>query len=323
MGDLCPLIIAVVFSYVATAAGSVIGLMLRWWWSKGRCLSSMEATLCAFLPLMSLTVLTVSSFCLPFAAELPDALHSAWHSTATAAIEVPYLHGSLHAANVFALLLACMGVARVVHFLARQQSVVESLRSVNAREEVWCGSPVFRIATHHAMCFTVGLFRTRIYVSEGLLERLSDRERAAVLAHEQAHVARCDGLIEVLLNVIFRLFPLPGCTLLYGEWRRAAERACDVAASKHVGGPYDVASALVKVARFGIRPPLPGLVSFAACESGSEQIEDRVRWLLSPATSALANSQSRSLAAIVLLIIAFLILFEPLLYHAVESFVYH
>jgi hypothetical protein len=79
----------------------------------------------------------------------------------------------------------------------------------------------------------------------------------------------------------------------------------------------------VKVARLGIRPALPGLVSFAACEAGSEQIEDRVRWLLSPDSISRANSRSRSLAAIVLLVIAFLILFEPLLYHAVESFVYH
>jgi beta-lactamase regulating signal transducer with metallopeptidase domain len=103
-----------------------------------------------------------------------------------------------------------------------------------------------------------GFFRPRIVIPAGFALRFSAPEQAAVLAHEQAHLARQDARINAavaLLRCLCWFNPLVhiGAGLL----RRDQELACDAAALNRVPR-IDYANALVK-------SHMPGAVSPLGC----------------------------------------------------------
>jgi hypothetical protein len=124
--------------------------------------------------------------------------------------------------------------------------------------------------------FTLGWWRPRVFVSQGLLGGCSANELAIILAHEEAHRRRRDNL-RLLLGRVF-------CAVLPRRWRRAVvhdlhllcEQACDFAAADRYGS-LSVAQTLVQVGRVLRRSsvPLQG-VAF----DGSD-LRERVHALLS------------------------------------------
>jgi hypothetical protein len=108
----------------------------------------------------------------------------------------------------------------------------------------------------------VGMLRPRLFVAEKVLAGLTDEELAAVLAHEEGHLAARDNLKGLLL----RCCPDPLALLPLGDrlcraWAEAAEAAADEHATR-AGSPraLALAGALVKVARMappGQRASLP------------------------------------------------------------------
>ncbi|MBC54658.1 MAG: hypothetical protein CMQ34_12575 [Gammaproteobacteria bacterium] len=104
--------------------------------------------------------------------------------------------------------------------------------------------------------FTLGWWRPRVYVSQGLLADCSKSELAVILTHEQAHRQRRDNL-RLLLGHIFNL-------VLPRAWRRAAvhdlhllcEQSCDFVAAKRYGA-VAVAETLVQVGRVLRRSATP------------------------------------------------------------------
>jgi Zn-dependent protease with chaperone function len=322
MADLCPVILAVVFCYCAALTGSIAGLLLRFVCTRNRMPTSAEAATCALMPLISVGILALAACLSPLTAGLPAELHHAWHQAADKVTTFPALHLSLHLANIAALILALIGLARVVFFASRRRAIALTLHGMSRPDATWRGLPVYRLTSDSPVCFSLGVLRPRVYAASGLLERLADRERDAVMAHEQAHVRRKDGLVGALMSTVYLLFPLPGAALLCREWRRAAERACDLAAAAEVGDPCDVASALVHVARMGLAPAVPGTASFAAQQS-AEDVEGRVRALLDINPVTEDRAMRAPLYATVFLLACLLVALEPMLRHVVESFVYH
>ena len=97
------------------------------------------------------------------------------------------------------------------------------------------------------LAFCAGWLRPRVFVSAGVLERLSERELQAVLAHEHQHGALRDPLRLAVGHVLCQaLFFLPVLRPLHAGYAAAAELRADAAAVAAVGGATaPVASAML------------------------------------------------------------------------------
>ncbi len=74
---------------------------------------------------------------------------------------------------------------------------------------------------------------------------LSETERAMVLAHERAHLARRDSSALILGKLLAALSP-PSAQALLRWWQAAAEHEADRAAAREVGDPLSVAEFLLR-----------------------------------------------------------------------------
>lgn len=121
-----------------------------------------------------------------------------------------------------------------------------------------------------------GVTRGQVAVSTGLLGLLDDAERAAVLAHEQAHLVGRHHLLRAVTVLAARADPLlcglPPLVHL------ATERAADESAARSVGDRSVVARALCRAALGAHRPEAwPAPAGFA-----HDAVGVRVRSLLEP-----------------------------------------
>ena len=107
--------------------------------------------------------------------------------------------------------------------------------------------------------------RATLILPAGLVPLLDDRQRAAVIAHELAHLRRGDPWVRWLELVVSGLYwwhPLLGW--FRRELRAAEEECCDLRVVAAVGGRRDYATALVETAAFlGGSGPMPALASGA------------------------------------------------------------
>jgi Zn-dependent protease with chaperone function len=111
--------------------------------------------------------------------------------------------------------------------------------------------PAYRIAHPFPVVAVVGMVRPRLFVAERVLAGLTGEELAAVLAHEEGHLAARDNLKGFLLRCCpDPLALLPLGNRLYRAWAEAAEAAADEHAAR-AGSPRTLAlaAALIKVAR--------------------------------------------------------------------------
>jgi len=139
------------------------------------------------------------------------------------------------------------------------------------------GLPAFIIDEPFPTVAVVGCLRPTLFVSERVLAECTRDEMNAMVAHERAHVAAYDNLKRLLLRGCPRL---PFAAELESAWSAAAEEAADAAAA--AGDPdrrFDLANALIRLARLAPAPRLPAGIS-AFYPGGS--IESRVRLLLNP-----------------------------------------
>ncbi|MBK9037429.1 MAG: M48 family metalloprotease [Myxococcales bacterium] len=133
-----------------------------------------------------------------------------------------------------ALLLATLTAARArVRALAAVARTIDDVRVVDSPRR---------------FCFVAGARRPMIYASTAALRALTDDERAAMLAHERAHVGARDVLWRrVLAAATLVAAPLaPG--FVVGRWDDATERLRDRDAAR-VTDPTAVAQALIAMCR--------------------------------------------------------------------------
>jgi len=129
------------------------------------------------------------------------------------------------------------------------------------------------------LALTHGFVRPAIWLTPALLDPLAEDERAVVIAHERAHVARRDParfLIASLASVL--LGPRLRARIL-DALRLASEQACDLIAADVVGDRLRVAETLVHVERLMTRAPRPLGTAAALVDSG---LRARVAALLAP-----------------------------------------
>lgn len=102
------------------------------------------------------------------------------------------------------------------------------------------------VESPRAFCFVT---RRGIYASSGAWAALGETERAAVLAHEAAHLRHGDLRIRAALEIaLVFAAPFAGAGLRSG-WLAACERLCDARAAAEAGDPTIVASAMLSLSR--------------------------------------------------------------------------
>ncbi len=110
-------------------------------------------------------------------------------------------------------------------------------------------TPQLRIAgTPEVLACSAGIRRPMIVLSTGLLDRLDDQERAAVVAHELAHLKQRDHLLAFLIGWLRDgLSYVPTGRTGWEHYRHDREIACDAMSATATGHPGALASALFKI----------------------------------------------------------------------------
>jgi bla regulator protein BlaR1 len=135
------------------------------------------------------------------------------------------------------------------------------------------------------MPVALGFFRPIILVPIGMVNRLSVQEVEAVLAHELAHIARHDWLLNLMQAFVEALFYYhPAVWWISGVIRREREHCCDDAAVYLTGNRLAYAKALVQVqemARSAATPALAlGMAGNARLLRRRPLLLDRIRRVL-------------------------------------------
>lgn len=175
--------------------------------------------------------------------------------------------------GVWMLGLAAIATLRLLRW-SRLRAVM-----ANARDVPVPGAVPVRIKTSTSLLEPglVGIVEPVVLLPQGLMARLSEPERASILAHELSHLSRRDNVtaaIHMTVEALFWFYPL--VWLIGARLIAERERACDenVVASGH--DPEVYAGGILKVCKFCIQSPL-------ACASGASgaDLKQRVRRIMS------------------------------------------
>ncbi len=199
-------------------------------------------------------------------------------------------------------------------FLARAKGAARRcVRDLEALTHPEPGSDLRVVPSDRPLCFAVGLWRPRVFMSQGLMDRLPKPMVAILLAHERAHLRRRDPLLLSLLPWS-GLLGLPGSqAAVLAAFRAAAEDACDAAAARSFGA-LNVASSLVATARLVGRAPPMGALGF-----GDGDVERRVLRLLDGGSEDVPTRVLPLGVGLVLVSVSVCVLLHQELHHGVET----
>jgi Zn-dependent protease with chaperone function len=147
--------------------------------------------------------------------------------------------------GICALSLFAYGLWRVVSAQTRASRVVASWLEGADPLDADAKAATFRSQSDVLPLTLVGVFKSRVLVSNSAVALLSGDELHIALKHEMAHLRSHDNLKKL----IFRFSPFPGMARLETAWSQAAELAADDAAVSSLHDAIDLAAALVKLSR--------------------------------------------------------------------------
>lgn len=149
-----------------------------------------------------------------------------------------------------ALGLACLGLAVLTRRPLREwRRASRTSRLLHRTPSRDVAPDAHEIDSERPFCFTSGFLRPSIWLSRGLWQALSVDQRAAVLAHERAHVRRRDPLARAAASLASVLVHPRVRRDILDHLLRASERLCDEAAAVAVGDRVLVAESLLVVER--------------------------------------------------------------------------
>ena len=152
--------------------------------------------------------------------------------------------------------------------------------------------------------FTLGCWRPTVYLSRGLLAQCDDRDRAIILAHEQAHLRRRDNSRRLLAALFSAPQPSGWARPALADHQLLCEQACDEQASGRLCRE-EVAATLLRIARLQ-----QGALPAGSCAFADGHTERRIRALLLPAPEPMPSVRMAQLLATPLLL--FVLLVAPL-----------
>lgn len=101
------------------------------------------------------------------------------------------------------------------------------LRTLHLLSRMAHDQPYRIIDTDQPLAWCVGFWRPQVYLSRGLLTRLTSEQVQVVLAHERGHSLRQDNLRRLLLKVSSLAWPRSQRRQLLGDFGTSTEQACD------------------------------------------------------------------------------------------------
>ncbi|MES2759121.1 MAG: M56 family metallopeptidase [Pseudomonadota bacterium] len=146
---------------------------------------------------------------------------------------------------VAAVLLACGSVLAswLLHF-ANTRSLVRQLLQISRHDHA---RALHIVDTDAPLAFAAGLRAPQLFVSSRLVAQLSAAQLDAVIAHERAHAARRDALMQTIASALSCLHLPATRRRLLADLSLAAEQACDESACVATGDRLLVAEAIVAV----------------------------------------------------------------------------
>jgi Zn-dependent protease with chaperone function len=152
-------------------------------------------------------------------------------------------------------------------------------------------------AVDQPIALTTGIRTPRVLASRGLLGALEPELLTAVLAHEEAHASRRDGLRRALAGLMSIAHAPQTRGRLLRDLDLAIEQACDDQAGHVVGDRLTVARALIAVRKLGqTRPCAAALTTLSI---GGSSLDARVEALLGEPVAASPRAGRALLAAAV------------------------
>lgn len=150
----------------------------------------------------------------------------------------------LGAACLGTLLLAMAAAGRATWRASRM--IRRARQRQAARPVVGRAGDALVVDGPHVEAYCAGIVRPRIYVTTAAVQKLGQRELAAVVAHERHHALRRDPLRLVIVRALAdALFFLPSLRRLGRRYGELAELAADDAAIQATGDRAALASALL------------------------------------------------------------------------------
>ena len=119
-----------------------------------------------------------------------------------------------------------------------------------------------RVSPHLHMPCVFGCVRPTILLPEKFCDECDPSEQKLILAHELAHISRCDlawNMMHTAVNVA--LFFHPFIWLLQREWRLSQEMACDeIALTTTHASPFSYGALILRLSGTSSVPALPPVV---------------------------------------------------------------
>lgn len=135
----------------------------------------------------------------------------------------------------------------------------------------------YAISSSCPLVFTLGWWRSRIYVSDGLSQSCTEQDLSIILQHERAHKERRDNLRLLLARLCSAILSGPLARRLMTDLQLMTEQACDFRAAEKYGH-VAVAETLLKVKRLLMTQP--ATVPFGALAFAEREVETRIMALL-------------------------------------------
>jgi hypothetical protein len=152
--------------------------------------------------------------------------------------------------------------------------------------------PAWRVDTTLPLVGLAGIWRPRLLLAAGVLDRVPDDELQVIVEHELAHARRRDNVVRLVFTALPDIVGWVERRVgIERAWHEAAEDAADDAATgSDPAARVCLASALVRVARMADSHVMPAVPLLAFYSGGS--IERRVRRLVEPVGSQGCRSSS-------------------------------
>lgn len=176
----------------------------------------------------------------------------------------------------------------------------------DARLDAWV------LDTDRAVAFCVGIFRRRVIISRGLIQRLDISQLDIVLNHERRHAKRFDGIGMFMLQIMTVPFLARSKKGLTDEFMLSAEFECDRYAAEQCGDGFAVADTLVKLGRIQLSENRTSSEGNFAFSVFGQSIERRVTWLIDmPETCEQGLSETIERLIFYTIVVAF-VMAEPI-----------
>jgi Zn-dependent protease with chaperone function len=164
------------------------------------------------------------------------------------------------------------GAYELVRGVRRGGAVGDDLGAIARCDE---GRGVSVVDAAVPLSLTTGLWTPRIFVTQGLLDALSEEQRMVLIEHERCHVRERHALLKLIAAVAATVWRASTRELLLGELTLACERRSDEWAAARVGDRLEVASTLIAGRRALRSAALHGVLAL----QGDRGLEARVRML--------------------------------------------